>query len=110
VAEKTGQIRRRGDFLWPAADRSISVRRRSGDPLAKIDLICDEEITEAMRLVLVAQHATLPAGLITQAVRLFGIKAISRTITERLQTLLDKLIQDGSFQRMPNGMIHLAGS
>jgi hypothetical protein len=53
---------------------------------------------------------TPPADLIIQASRLFGIKATSRTITERLQTLLDKLIQDGTCPRMPNGMIHLAGS
>ena len=110
MAEKIGKVRRHGDFLWSAADQSISVRRRFGDSPAKIDLICDEEIAEAMKCVLVAQHAILPADLITQATRLFGIRAASRAITERLQTLLDKLIQDGTCQRLANGMIHLTGS
>jgi hypothetical protein len=110
AAEKTGQVRRRGDFLWSAAERSMLVRRRSGDPPAKIDLICDEEIAEAMKLVIESQYATLPADLITQASRLLGIKATSWAITKRLQTLLDRLIQDGTFQCLPNGMIHLTES
>jgi superfamily I DNA and/or RNA helicase len=110
AAEKKGQIRRRHDFLWPAVDRAVPVRRRSGEPPANIDLICDEEIATAVKLVLKLQHATLPQDLITQTSRLLGIKAISSAVAERIRTLLDTLVQRGELQHIPNGMIHLAAS
>ena len=52
LAHEQGRIVERGDFLWPKTLVIAPVRRRRGDISAKIDLICGEEMEEAMKLVL----------------------------------------------------------
>ena len=110
TAQAQGYIRQRGDFLWPAGEREIPVRRRGGDVLAKIELICDEEITEAMTLVLKAQYATVPEDLITVSAKLLGIRAITGAVIGRIQTIMDGLMEREVLQQMPNGMVHLTPS
>jgi very-short-patch-repair endonuclease len=110
AAERKGQVRRRGDFLWPATDRVIPVRRRCGDPPAKIELICDEEIAEVVKLVLKYQFATLPNDLIVRSSRLLGIQATRGVTADRIKAVIEKLIDEGELQQMPNGMIHFARS
>ena len=108
MAGKKGQICRRGNFLWPATDRPLRVRRRFGDPPPKIELICDEEIGEAIKLVLNYQFATLQDALATQVSRTFGIQATSSGTFERIEKVIRKLIRSGVLKEMPNGMIDLA--
>jgi hypothetical protein len=106
-AEQRKGIRRRGDFLWPAMDRAVPVRRRSGDPPVKIEFICDEEIAEAVQLVLKRQFATVPDDLIVRSSRLLGIQVTRDAIAERIKAVIEKLIAEKILQPMPNGMIDL---
>lgn len=108
LANQKGQVRQGGDFLWPATDRPIRVRRRCGDPPAKIDLICDEEIAEAIKLVLKSQYATQPTDLITRTSRLLGIQATSSAVAERVKTIIERLLDQEELRQMPNGMIRFA--
>jgi len=108
LAERRGQIHRRGNFLWTATARPIPVRRRCGDPPAKINLICDEEIAEAVKLVLRHQYATSPKDLIVQSSRLLGIQATSDAVTKRIKTIIYRLLDQGRLQPTPNGMIDFA--
>jgi len=108
TAQTRGQIRQRGDFLWPAEDRAIPVRYRQGDTLAKIDLICDEEIAEAVKVVLKTQYATLSEDLIRASARLLGIRAITGPVMERIHTIINTLVERKVLQRQPNGMVRLA--
>ena len=62
-------------------DREVKVRRRSKP---KIEWICEEEIAEAMKLVLTSQGAITPEALIKEAAKLFGYKSI----TQRINPLL----------------------
>jgi very-short-patch-repair endonuclease len=110
TAQAQGYIRQRGDFLWPAGEREIPVRRRGGDVPAKIELICDEEITEAMKLVLKAQYATVPEDLMTVAAKLLGLRVITSAVIERIQTIMHGLMEREVLQQMPNGMIQLTQS
>jgi len=107
MAQVQGQIHQRGDFLWSAGDRAIPVRHRGGDVPAGIELICDEEISEAIKLVLKAQYDTRPEDLITVSARLLGIRVTTRSVAERIQTIMNNLVEREVLQRMPNGMLHL---
>jgi superfamily I DNA and/or RNA helicase len=107
-ARRKGCIRKRGDFLWHRADREVRVRLRQGDPPAKIELICDEEIAEAIKLVLKRQFATLPVDLIAQSSRLLGIKRIRAGVEKRVMKVIRKLIKQGALEETPNGMIDFA--
>ena len=84
------------------------MRPRQGDPPAKIELICDEEIAEAIKLVLRRQFATLPADLVAQSSKLLGIKAIRAAIEKRVKKVIRKLLKQGDLQETPNGMIDFA--
>ncbi|MGH7801035.1 MAG: DUF3320 domain-containing protein [Thermodesulfobacteriota bacterium] len=110
LAEINGKIIRRGDFLWPIFMRKATVRKRSGDPPHKIDFICDEEIAEAIKLVLKYQHATLPHELIIQTSRLLGIQATRSETFSRIESVIEKLKVEGVLQQRPNGMINFAKS
>ncbi len=107
-AERVEKIHWRNDFLWPAPEHELKVRRRIGDPPAKIELICDEEIAEAIKLVLKHQFATLPNDLIIQSARLFGIRAVHTVTQNRIQSVITNLLKSSELIEMPNGMIDLA--
>lgn len=93
-----------GDFLRiPKAP--IVLRRRSGDPPARIDLICDQEIAEAIKLVLRTQFATSRNDLITAASRRLGILATSEATSGRIERVLDR----GKQQRPPIWTVDAVG-
>jgi Protein of unknown function (DUF4011)/Protein of unknown function (DUF3320) len=107
-AELHGGVRRRGAFLWPAVAREVAVRRRHGDPPPRIDLICDEEIAAAVRLVLEHQVATVFDDLVIQCSRLFGIRGISGLVATRIRSMVMRLLESGQVQRTADGRIRLA--
>ncbi len=110
AAKRNGRIRRHGNFLWSTTESSVQVRRRCGDPPARIDLICDEEIAEALKLVLKHQFDTLPDDLIVRSSRLLGIQATHETTSKRIKIVIRTLVDGGQIQEMPNGMLHLSKS
>lgn len=107
-AADRGAIRIRRDFLWLTTPMTLRVRRRQGDAPVKVELICDVEIAEAMRLVLKHQFATSPDDLIIQTARLFGFQAVHNTTVMKLRGVLDELIGVGEFEQKSNGMVHFA--
>jgi very-short-patch-repair endonuclease len=96
IAESRGRIRRRGQFLWAMPAQSAIPRRRSGDPPAKIELVCDEEIAEAVKLVLKAQFATLLDDLITETSRILGIQATHQATHSRIDSVVSGLVKRGA--------------
>lgn len=109
-ADKNGHLSRQGAFLWPKDAGPVRVRRRSDDPPPRIELICDEEIGEAVKLVLKYQFATLPDDLIVKSSRLLGIQATRGKTAIRIKSVIKKLIAEGGLQKMPNGMVNFANS
>lgn len=106
-AARVGGVRRSGDFLWPPGVVPVVVRRRTVDPVPKAELICDEEIAEACRIVLKYQFATSPDDLVTRASRLFGFQAVHAQTAARLRAVLSALIERGELAEKDNGMVHL---
>ncbi len=100
--KQSGGIRREGDFLWAKDTRAIQVRRRESP---KIEWICDEEIAAAMKLVLTSQGAIKSDALITETAKLFGYKSTGKTIVQRMNPLLDRFIQEGTFHLAANEMV-----
>ncbi len=108
VAVAGGRVVRRGDFLWAPGDAPPRVRRRLQDPPPRMALICDEEIQEAVKLVVRYQSATLPDDLATQASRLLGIQSTSAGARERIEAVIRSLLESGILRELQNGMVDLA--
>ncbi len=104
AAQRDKLIYKNGDFLWATNHREIKVRCRTKP---KIEWICEEEIVEAMKLVLTLQGAITPEALIREAAKLFGYKSISKAIIQQINPLLKKFIQTGIFQLAANRMVKL---
>lgn len=89
IAQRRRVIVREGDFLC-VPNAAIRVRRRNGDPPARIDLISDLEIEEAVREVLRVQFATPREELIDAAARRLGIQATSTQVASRVVAVIDR--------------------
>ena len=86
---------------------NVQARRRSVDPPAKIELICDEEIAEAVKIVLKKQFSTPLDELIVQTSRLLGFQATRVTVSKQIREVVCALIEKGDLQHLSNGMINL---
>jgi len=107
-ATQKGKIKQKKEFLWPSIDRALVVRRREEDPLPKIDLICDEEIGEAIKWVLKQQFATVLDDLVIETSRRFGLQATRADAFDRIKAIVLKLIETGVLVQKTNGMISSA--
>jgi len=105
-AEKNGDIIVKDEFLYHN-NGAIIVRRRLGDPPAKINLICDEEIAEAIKIVIKTQYASPMDEIIKQTSRLFGIKVTRGTTAKRIKKVVEKLIDNNELEIQSNNMINL---
>lgn len=95
------------DFLYHK-NAPIKVRKRVNDPPAKIELICVEEIGQAIRMVLETQHATSTDDLVTQVAHLLGFKATRAATAQRINDVIDDWIRIGELEKMPNGMLNFS--
>ena len=102
VAENANLIKRKGDFLWSVDHEDIQIRQREKP---KIEWICDEEIYEAIILVLKLHGAITLDSLISEGVKLFGYKATSNTVAEYVKDIINKKIITGDLELTGNGMI-----
>jgi hypothetical protein len=87
VCIRRKQIEFKRDFLY-FSTKPVLVRRRDGDPPARIEYISNEEISEAIKLVLRRQFATEAEELITAVARVFGIQSTSEMTAARINTVL----------------------
>ena len=71
-------------------------------------LICDEEIAEAIKLVLKNQFATFSEELVLQSSRLLGFRATSEVVANRIDSIIRKMIKQKELKHLPNEMIDLA--
>jgi hypothetical protein len=101
-----GQIIQKGDFLY-YKDAPVIVRRRTGKPPARMDLISEEEIAEAVKIVLEFQYATEVDELVREVSRLFGAKVTRGPAISRINGVINDLIRQGEVEERPDGMIDL---
>ncbi len=101
-----GQIIQKGDFLY-YKDAPVVVRRRTGNPPAKMDLISPEEIAAAVKIILKSQYATQTDELVREVSRLFGAKVTRGPAISRIKGVIDDLIQKGEIEERPDGMVDI---
>jgi hypothetical protein len=94
VTVRRNVVMRDGEFLR-IPNAQIVVRRRDGDPPARIDLIADAEIAASLQEVLRTQFATPRADLIDAAARRFGILATSAAVAARVGSVVDAEVSRG---------------
>jgi hypothetical protein len=94
IAVRRQAVARDGDFLR-VPNAPVVVRRRNGDPPARVELISDAELEEAVRRVLRTEFATPREELIDAAARRVGIQATSSTVASRLASVIDAAVQRG---------------
>lgn len=99
-----GQIIQKGEFLY-YKDAPVVVRRRTGNPPAKMDLISPEEIAGAVRIILESQYATQKDELIKEVSRLFGAKVTRGPAINRIKGVIEDMIQKGEIEERPDGMV-----
>nr|WP_240950887.1 DUF3320 domain-containing protein [Methanobacterium subterraneum] len=104
-----GQIIQKGDFLY-FKDAPVVVRRRTGNPPAKMDLISPEEIAAAVRIILESQYATQADELVREVSRLFGAKVTRGPAISRIKEVIYDLIQKGEIEERPDGMVDFVRS
>lgn len=106
IAEQSQKIRRLEDFLWPIQTRNSLLRKRSGEEVPpKIEMICEEEIREAVQWVLKHQFASPLKELTSQVARLFGFQKSHQKTLARIEEVIQKMIQSNLLQKKPNEMI-----
>ncbi|MBP2045396.1 DUF3320 domain-containing protein [Methanobacterium aggregans] len=107
-AKQNGEITSKGDFLFynGVTGGNVKVRRRCGDPPARIDLICDDEIAEAVRIVIIRQFATPKDEIVKQTSRILGFKATRGSTASRIGKVVNWLLETGELEILPNGMIN----
>ncbi|HKR62668.1 MAG TPA: DUF3320 domain-containing protein, partial [Thermoanaerobaculia bacterium] len=94
IAVRRQSVAREGEFLR-LRDAPVSVRRRNGDPPARVELISDAELAEAVQLVLRTEFATPREELIDAAARRVGIQATTNGVASRLNTVIEHEVQHG---------------
>ncbi len=105
LACENGDVTIKDEFLYPK-NFNLIVRRRSGDPPAKINLICDDEIVEAAKIVIRTQYASPMSEVVKQTSRLFGIKVTRGATAKRIEAVVQQLVEDGDLEVQSNGMIN----
>ncbi len=101
-----GQIIQKGNFLY-YKDCPIRVRRRTGNPPAKMNIISEEEIAEAVKIVLQLQFATEIDELVREVLKLFGGKVARGPAITRIKGVIKDLMQEKEIEERPDGMIDL---
>lgn len=94
VALRRQAVAQDGEFLH-VPQAPVVVRRRNGDPPARVELISNAELAEALQLVLRRDLATPREELIDAAARRVGILATSAAIASRLNAVIDGEVQRG---------------
>ncbi|MBN1687981.1 MAG: DUF3320 domain-containing protein, partial [Candidatus Omnitrophica bacterium] len=103
--DRKGAFQRKGNFIWEAGNAVPKVRLRKDDPLPDIEYIADEEISEAIKIVLKHQFATITDDLVVQSSRLLGFQATHEPTSKKIGEVITGLIRDGVLEQMANGMI-----
>jgi len=97
LAARRGQIRRQGDFLWPAAMAEAPLRDRSGLPAAskKLEWVAPEEIARAIERVVADALGIEPEAIPPAACRVLGFPRLGDDMRRRFEAIRDDLVARG---------------
>jgi len=98
-------IRISDKFLWSVENCEILPRRREPAQHPRIELICDEEISAAIKCVLRRQFATTLEDLIMESSRLLGFQTTHENISNRIKAIIERTVERKDLQNTRNGRI-----
>ncbi len=98
-AHQKGNIRLSSSFLWDASMTVPSVRDRSSfdNQEKKIDYISDEEIEEAIKMIVQQSFSISENDLITKTANILGFARTTGKIADYIKSILKKLINMNEF-------------
>ena len=101
-------IQCKGKFLWPINGKEIKARYRDDPHILNIDLICDEELKEAVKSALRLQYATPKETLSVISARYLGFRQTSTAIRERIADVVEDMLSEEQLVQLPNGMLDIS--
>ncbi|MDZ4172775.1 MAG: DUF3320 domain-containing protein [Methanobacteriaceae archaeon] len=102
-ADRNGDIIFKNEFLYPKNSK-IVVRTRNESP--KAELICEEEISEAIIITIQNQFATPQDEIVISVARMLGFKSARKPISDKVGAVIDSLVKSGKLVNS-NDMINL---
>ncbi|MDA1270185.1 MAG: DUF3320 domain-containing protein [Chloroflexi bacterium] len=106
----SGRVVSRGGFLWRTGMERAPVRDRSGLPPAarKLDLVSDEELGEAVRLVVDRSYGIAREQAPAAAFKLLGYSRTTEAMKSRFEAVVSALLTEGRLED-DGGLLVLAG-
>jgi hypothetical protein len=97
----SGNIVRKGEFLWRSAMTEPDLRDRSNLPasLRKIDLVSPEELSMAVRRVVAASYGIAFQDITGAAVKLLGFGRVTNEIRSTVEPLISQMVTVGTLTR-----------
>jgi len=97
-------VTKKGEFLWRVGQTDVEARNRESP---SIEMICSQEIEDAVCKVLAAQFGTPLEELVVQASRLLGFLATHSATADKIRDVIENLIEQGILKRDENGVVNL---
>ncbi|HIM63750.1 MAG TPA: DUF3320 domain-containing protein [Dehalococcoidia bacterium] len=97
---RSGDISRRGDFLWSTDMTRPPVRDRSGLPAAsrKLEMVSDEEIAEAICVVVGRSYGIARDQVPARAAKLLGFSRTIQAVKDRFDSVINGLLSEGRLE------------
>ena len=97
---KSGRISRRGDFLWSTDMTQPPVRDRSGLSAAsrKLEMVSDEEMAEAVCVVVGQAYGIAREQASAPAAKLLGYSRTTEAMKDRLDSIVAVLLTEGRLE------------
>ena len=98
----------RGIFLWKSVMLTPTLRRRTGSPSPKIELICREEIIEAIKHVIGYQSATPMERLAVDSLRCLGFGRAAEGTKNVVRKTIESMMVSDELRELESGLIDLS--
>ncbi|PKB72648.1 MAG: hypothetical protein BZY75_06030 [SAR202 cluster bacterium Io17-Chloro-G7] len=97
----SGNIVRKGEFLWRSTMAEPTLRDRSELPASsrKIDLVSPEELCMAVRRVVAASYGIAFQDITGAAVKLLGFGRVNNEIRSTVEPLISQMVTDNTLTR-----------
>ena len=97
---RSGRVFRRGDFLWSTDMTRPPVRDRSGLPATsrKLEMVSDEEMAEAICVVVGRSYGIVRDQTPARAAKLLGFSRTTQAIKDRSDSVTNGLLSEGRLE------------
>jgi hypothetical protein len=111
LADRKGEIRRRGEFFWTKDMVRPVVRDRSSLPAAsrKMELVAPEEVAVAIEQIVRNSYGIERESVGPEVSRIFGFSRTSDEIRNAIEGVIDHLLSNGALKQSGSHIVVDAG-